>query len=145
MPELHKDGAYHFHGLLANCDGLGLVYSGKIQKRQMVYNISSFRLGFTTATQVKDTNKVSVYVTKYITKDLCALTSGKKRYWCSRNLARPVEEMYSIGGDELTNLRKNCSVLAKYSDTKTGPYQDLQWFELDSCAITPDLLRGGVE
>ena len=144
VPELHKDGAYHFHGLLANCDGLGLVYSGVIQNRKKVYNISSFRLGFTNVQRVADTNRVSVYVTKYITKDLCELTPGKKRYWCSRNLARPVVELYSIGGKELQNLRLNCASHAKHHSVSEGPYQDVQRFEMDTAAITPDLLKGGV-
>ena len=144
VPELHKDGAYHFHGLLANCDGLGLVYSGVIQNKKKVYNISSFRLGFTNVQEVTDTNRVSVYVTKYITKDLCELTPGKKRYWCSRNLARPVVERYSIGGKELQSLRENCACHAKHHSVSEGPYQDVQRFELDTMLITPDLLKGGV-
>lgn len=144
VPELHKDGAYHFHGLLANCDGLGLVYSGVIQKGKKVYNISSFHLGFTNVQEVTDTNRVSVYVTKYITKDLCELTPGKKRYWCSRNLARPVVELYSIGGMELKNLRNNCACYAKHCSVSEGPYQDVQRFELDTAVLSPDLLKGGV-
>ena len=144
VPELHQDGAYHFHGLLANCDGLGLVYSGVIQNKKKVYNIPSFRLGFTNVQRVTDTNRVAVYVTKYMTKDLCELTPGKKRYWASRNLNRPIEELYSIGGRELQALRKNCTCLAKHQSKSEGPYQDVQRFELDSAFITPDLLRGGV-
>lgn len=29
MPERHKNGAWHFHGLLTNCDNLKTVDSGK--------------------------------------------------------------------------------------------------------------------
>lgn len=37
-----------------------------------------------------------VYLCKYVTKDLCAVTSGKKRYWHSRNVKMPeVIEIYT--------------------------------------------------
>lgn len=92
VPELHKDGkSYHFHGLVADCDGLDLVDSGhKTDSGDIIYNIGKYRLGWTTATEVKNNEAVTKYITKYITKDLCAVTKGKKRYWISRNLDKPI-------------------------------------------------------
>lgn len=87
VPELHKSGRWHFHGLFANCDNLGFVDSGKRTKSgDVIYNVGKYRLGFSTATKVRDPRRVTRYIGKYITKDLCAVTKGKKRYWCSRNL-----------------------------------------------------------
>lgn len=88
VPELHKDGAYHFHGLFSKCENLGFVDSGVRDKKsgKPIYNIGKYRHGFTTATRVQDIEKVSKYICKYITKELCSATFGKKRYWKSRNL-----------------------------------------------------------
>lgn len=91
VPELHKDGAIHFHGFF----GGGVVYedSGTVRvpgckkpKRprsdaqraawlaaggQAVYNISDFDLGFTTAIELYGTYEAAVaYVCKYISKGL---------------------------------------------------------------------------
>lgn len=69
IPELHKDGAIHFHGLLNDVlerRPAGIKHHGK-----WVYNLPDWTLGFTTAQRVtgKDcTRKVSEYVLKYITK-----------------------------------------------------------------------------
>lgn len=90
VPEQHKDGAFHFHGLFSGIDSLNFVPSGKYDKEnRMIYNIGSYKWGFTTATKVGDSSKASGYLCKYISKDLCAVTAGKKRYWASRNARRP--------------------------------------------------------
>lgn len=87
VPELHKSGRWHYHGLFAACDNLGFVDSGHKDKHgNTIYNVGNYRLGFTTATRVQDPARVTVYIGKYITKEVCAVTKGKKRYWCSRNL-----------------------------------------------------------
>lgn len=101
VPELHKSGRWHFHGLFANCDNLGFVDSGKrTNSGDVIYNVGKYRLGFSTATKVKDPRRVTKYIGKYITKDLCAVTTGKKRYWASRNLAQAdIEKKYYAPGD----------------------------------------------
>ena len=105
VPELHKDGKnYHFHGLLANCENMRFSYSGKSDKTgKMIFNISDWSFGFTTATRVGDTGKVSHYITKYITKKSTQLLANKKRYYASRNI-RKVEPQY-FTMDEETFLR----------------------------------------
>ena len=96
VPEQHKSGRWHFHGLFADCDNLGFVDSGKKTKDgDTIYNVGKYRLGWSTATKVKDPRRVTKYIGKYITKDLCAVTKGKKRYWSSRNLAEAeIEKKY---------------------------------------------------
>ena len=90
VPELHKDSAFHFHGLFKDCEGLDFRPSGKRDKAgREIYNVGLYGLGWTTATRVDDSVSAALYLTKYITKDLCAVTFNKKRYWASRNLARP--------------------------------------------------------
>lgn len=91
VPELHADGEhYHFHGLLANTGDLQFIYSGKIDKKNRpVFNIKQWRIGFTTATRVSDTARVSGYITKYITKECCSVLKNKKRYYASHNIEKP--------------------------------------------------------
>ncbi len=131
VPEMHKDGAFHFHGLFSCCDGLGLVDSGVIRDGSKVYNVSSFRLGFTDAERVKQSDRAASYVMKYITKDLVSVSKGKKRYWASRNLIRPEEVFLSVSGKALTRLKYNCLAQSKYSGSSSGPYQEVERFTLD--------------
>lgn len=54
-----------------------------------IYNIKEFNSGFSTATRITDTFKSVSYIVKYITKDLCDITFGKRRYIPSLNLDKP--------------------------------------------------------
>ena len=94
VPELHKSGRWHFHGIGVNCDKLKFEKSGIVKNGKEVYNINkrSFRYGFTTATKIESTEKVSNYITKYITKELVDMSKGKHRYIYSKNLAKPESE-----------------------------------------------------
>lgn len=96
VPEQHKDGAWHFHGLFANVENLEFVNSGKIKKGKVVYNVGNYKFGWSTATQIESLEKAMAYITKYVTKQVCLITYNKKRYWASRNLATPVVEDYFI-------------------------------------------------
>lgn len=100
VPEQHKDGAWHFHGLFANCDNLCFNDSGKRDRRgRIIYNVGRYKWGFTTATRVSDTKKASGYLCKYISKELVAATKGMKRYWYSQNCDLPVvvSEIVEVG------------------------------------------------
>jgi hypothetical protein len=96
VPEFHKDGALHFHALLSNFNGR-LKDSKKRQSGRIVYNMTGFRSGFTTAVPI-DHNKgaISNYIKKYITKDM-PLIHGRKRYWLSQNLTRPTKTVNGFG------------------------------------------------
>jgi hypothetical protein len=90
VPELHQDGAIHFHGLLSNTEGLTFEKTPyKAKNGLYIYNVLDFNLGFTTATKVTDTHKASNYITKYITKEIIATNFNKKHYWSSKNLDKP--------------------------------------------------------
>lgn len=137
VPELHEDGAYHFHGLFAKCDGFGLVYSGVRQGGVPVYNISKFHLGFTNAQRVKSTEKAAMYVLKYITKELCAVTKGKKRYWVSRNLNKPVVGYFTINGNHLKDFIRACHASCDHFSESEGEYQKVKRFEMKSLKGLP--------
>ena len=78
IPEYHADGEnIHFHGCM-NKSALKVVNSGKRRQGKVVYNISDFTLGFTTAINISgedSTIRVARYMLKYITK---AYDSGNK-------------------------------------------------------------------
>lgn len=97
VPELHKDGAIHFHGLFAGLPEMQLVDSGRTYNNRKVYNWQTYEWGWSTVTVIDDSNKASGYLTKYVTKDLLAVSEGRKRYWASRNLDKaPIFNFHSF-------------------------------------------------
>lgn len=94
VPEKHKDGAIHFHALMAGYDGK-MTKTRVIQDSRRVYNVPGFTFGFTNAQKLDDDLKKTIaYLCKYITKDM-ALIHNRRRYWSSRNLAKP-EKYYNV-------------------------------------------------
>lgn len=91
VPEFHKDGqSLHFHALFKGYKGQIIDSGHKRPDGRPVYNIPSYKYGFSTATLI-DTEgipKVSSYIKKYITKEMPHFTN-KQRYWCSKGLIRP--------------------------------------------------------
>lgn len=97
VPERHKDGAFHFHGLISACEGLKITPSGRYDKKgSAIYNIGSYGLGFTTATKVQNNAAVTKYITKYTTKELVQHLKGKRKYWASRNCDNPIVEDFLL-------------------------------------------------
>lgn len=82
VPEQHKDGAWHFHGLLkGNID----AYLSKTWHKGR-YELVGYNLGKCELENVKDTNRVASYITKYITKDLANTVKNKRRYFYSKGV-----------------------------------------------------------
>jgi hypothetical protein len=91
VPEFHKDKkAIHFHALFKGYKGK-LHKTKIVQKGRPIYNITSYKLGFSTAAKIDNVEKVSSYVRKYITKDMPQFP-GKKHYWVSNQLKRPITQ-----------------------------------------------------
>ena len=69
VPELHKDGAVHFHGLVSG--DFTLLNSGKVTSNgQPIYNLKNWHYGFTTCIPLYGERvAVARYICKYITKD----------------------------------------------------------------------------
>lgn len=132
VPELHKDGKnYHFHGLLSNCDRLHFAYSGHNDRKsgKPIFNIRDWTLGYTTATRVEDSGKVSSYITKYITKATVNYLKNKKRYYASQNI-RVVEPEYYIEDEE--DFQKLYADRITYCKTIDVPeaHQRITYYEL---------------
>lgn len=69
IPEHHKDGAIHMHGLLSG--NFEMIDSGhKTEAGQTIFNMPQWTLGYSTAIALDDQKeRVSRYITKYVTKE----------------------------------------------------------------------------
>jgi hypothetical protein len=125
VPEYHKDGAIHFHGLFN--DALDFVSAERYKIRgnkkpiglstlrkygfkptdeqvQEVFNVKDFPYGFTTALKLDgNVTAVSLYMTKYITKDLKKIFGSY--YKAGGKIARALPfELHNIDFDGLGNF-----------------------------------------
>jgi len=107
-PEPHPtSGRVHFHGIFKNVPKWVLIEAknpqGRLIKKNgvQIYNLMNYKLGFTTVSKVQDQEAISVYISKYITKELIDL-AYKKRYWSSKSLKRPNIEYAYFNEEELS-------------------------------------------
>lgn len=90
VPERHKDGALHFHGVMTNPVGLELYDSGhKDRSGRIIYHTKQYQMGFHDFTEIGSLDAVSQYVRKYLSKQFYDREKFKKRFWASRNLRKP--------------------------------------------------------
>lgn len=130
VPELHSDGVhYHFHGLLSNVDGMRFKFSGKYSKDMPIYNIVDWSYGFTTATRVTDTQKVSSYITKYITKSSEQYLKEKRRYYASRNIEKAVPTYTVIDEEDFQKTYTDRITYCKTINIKQA-LQQVTYYEL---------------
>lgn len=109
------------NSLVALLEDSGIKKNGK-----KIYNVNSktFRYGFTTVSKIENTQKVSSYIIKYITKEMITATKGKHRYLCSRNLE--TAEVENIMIDDVENFMKSVELnpkvcnQKKYTNGETG-------------------------
>lgn len=146
VPELHKDGAIHFHGLLANTGNIKFVDSGKrTSTKQIIYNMKSWTYGFTTSTDVTNIHSVSKYIGKYITKELCAVSTGQQRYFVSQNLSESTASTFIVDNDEdFNNLLQTLNdsfgteTVHVSKPRKDHNYVDVDYYELQERKTTND-------
>lgn len=138
VPEQHKDGAWHFHGLIGGCNDLNFADSGILCDDKSIYNWLDYKLGFTTATRVQDTARVSSYICKYITKDLCGITVGRQRYFVSKNCPRAEVYVSSLNWRYKQKLFEWLCENSNYIKKNTNAYNEIYYFE---CEYFPDKLE----
>lgn len=97
IPELHKSGRIHFHGVTA---GLSppLVEARYPKNKRLIkkkgiqiYNAENWQNGFSAVSKIQHKEKSANYITKYITKELLEMPSAfhQPRYFVSRGLKQP--------------------------------------------------------
>lgn len=93
IPEQHKDGAWHGHGLLHN------VPLEALQKNKFGYLSIPYyerRFGFVSLSPIRNKVACAAYITKYISKDMGStnLSKGQRSFYSSRGLLgrRPLFE-----------------------------------------------------
>ncbi len=134
VPERHKDGAFHFHGLFAGLSEREIVWSGKyvikrdkgarrfFRTKDKIYQIGRYKFGWMTATQVRDKERVTGYISKYITKEMLNGLYGRKRYWASRNLLLPTEEVCTLDQVDRFILASDLADQAAFSKVTSFSY-----------------------
>lgn len=101
VPERHKNGALHFHGVMTNPSTLNLYDSGhKDRSGRIIYHTKQYKMGFHDFTEIGSLDAVSQYVRKYLSKQFYDREKFKKRFWASRNLKKP-EIIYNMDISDL--------------------------------------------
>jgi len=135
--------AWHFHGLLSNTDTMKFNKAfnrdtGEILMTKSgldIYNFGNYKMGHSTATQITDTAKASSYITKYITKELCARTKGFRRFYPSNNLDLPLKSYFFILNNDKLEFLKEHSKRITYNKevrVKVGTFENVtNYIEVD--------------
>jgi len=103
IPEPHKDGSWHMHGLLTGvpdhmlvpfsaADHLPYSLLGRIKRGEQIFNWPAYaeKFGYVTCDRIRDPEACAKYITKYITKELGERNAklNEKLYLCSHGLKR---------------------------------------------------------
>lgn len=100
--EQHKDGAYHYHGLVYIQNPDLLKYDSVRSKQYAnshhgqklyIYNWSNWRNGFSTVSKIDNQEACRKYILKYISKNIDEdYQKGQRHFYYSQNCAKPVVE-----------------------------------------------------
>lgn len=111
IPEQHKDGAWHMHGLLSGLpvsalrqfsaeDEIPEKMREKIRHGEQLFDWADYRrkFGWVSFSRIRDAEACASYVTKYISKDMGARSQelGAHLYYASQGLKR-AETIYKGG------------------------------------------------
>lgn len=104
VPERHKNGTWHFHGLISGIPSSEFVCPETITWRDPETNTLkrirntkgylrwyrySVKFGHFDCSIIKHYEACAAYVSKYITKQLADLAKSKHLYFCSQGLKKP--------------------------------------------------------
>ncbi len=103
IPEEHKDGSWHMHGLLMGLpiehlkefernEKLPIKMLIEITRGRKIYNWEAYAkaFGYITISKIRNIENISKYITKYITKELAntRIALNNHLYYCSKGLKR---------------------------------------------------------
>ncbi len=112
LPELHKSGRIHFHGITENFNPPLIEARSKKTNRlikikgKQVYNAETWKNGFSTVSEIEDSDKTASYITKYITKEVFQMPTAfnQPRYLVSRGLNNPEISYLTLDEEEIENF-----------------------------------------
>lgn len=119
VPEQHKDGAWHFHALLIGNIKPWLVPSPYNAGR---YIWECYKYGINEIEHVRDANRVSMYITKYITKSVGDKFKNKRRYFCSQGLRKGEVICRHIDNDNIYDF-----IQSNFPDYEFAYIKTSQW------------------
>lgn len=134
IPELHKSGAVHFHGLLGDVHARFVEAvnpkTGEpiIRHGRNVYNLKDWGYGFSDCEKIESPERASSYITKYVTTALLTDKKmyNKKRYFNSQGLSRPAVAFDMSDNTDLDGFTPNFGVIETGMDGRniieTGIY-----------------------
>lgn len=83
IPEQHKNGAWHMHGLIK---GIPMEHLTLNENRFLDWSHYSDKFGYISLDIIKDVFRCAKYITKYVSKDLKHRELNSKAYYSSRGL-----------------------------------------------------------
>lgn len=142
VPEFQKRGAVHYHVLSNLILDDVIIFNQKIKKGDAInydtlYDIKYWNKGFCRVDFVKgDFKKIFSYLTKYMLNDIDNRLFGKRRYFYSRNLDKPITNYCNdLDIDYITNLLndKELEFSSIYLDRYTKT--DIKFYEFKKKSI----------
>lgn len=139
IPEPHKDGAWHMHGLMNGFDWNNDLFKFELFKHPLELVEKGYRyyppildkFGFHSFGKVRNKSAVSRYILKYISKGitLSMLEKGQHLYYCSNGLNNP----------ELVDSGFSCSYLTDID--YSNDYMASSWISKDEVEKVVQYLR----
>lgn len=139
VPELHSDlTSWHAHILLADTGNIKFTDSGHCDPNTAasIFNLPQWRFGFSTATRITSTHRVTTYIMKYVTKESMFLAKNAHKYYVSNNLPRPKESLMLAEPYEIDEIIQQIAEslgkeIAYCSKPYSTPYTDVTYIELE--------------
>lgn len=124
IPELHKSGAVHFHGLLGDIPACFVAATNPktgaiiIRHGRQVYNLTDWEYGFSDCEEIESQERAALYITKYVTTALLTDKTmyNKKRYFNSQGLAKPAVTFDMSDNTDLDGFIPNFGVVETDED-----------------------------
>jgi len=139
---MHEDGAWHMHGLIKGIRERDLV---KNEHGYLVWKQYTEKFGrIMSLGKIRDKQKVSSYITKYISKALAGTVKeyGAHMYYCSKGLSKSTEIYRG----------KNVAVMSTWDYVRPDGFCKIKWFDsMDSFSANviftsePELMGGVVD
>lgn len=132
IPERHKDGAWHIHGLIYGLPASAIRPFRPPEPQHLIdggfLNWPDYmeKFGFCSLAPIKDPLAVSFYITKYISKDLSQRAGdlGKHLYFHSR----PLQKAEAVSDIYCYNSRLDSYCTEEYDFCKTGMVDKAPWY-----------------